>query len=344
MFIGESGIGKTFSLYLYTYILRLNPFNLVISIFEMNEFLENPVLYLQKEIAYSLYYACMNNSEIDFKELTDCLKMDISYDDLLENLNTLVSKIFEVYDNELNLYVIIDDTEFKSTEKMWDKFTGLKDDIVVFYYTSIDKRQKFWKHFEDKTVEFKKLDNRILTKYIKKEVSLSDKNCEELIKICENDYSRILLEIEKIKNYTGLSPNDALEVLLKDGTIYRPSYDALFDFTAAVLERNPAKAYNLLEHSKNVGEPSLTLISVLYNNIKTLLQIQSAKDYKKLGLNGWVVKNTIQYRDNYSNGELVRAMKLLRKCEIGIKMQKLKEKYIIIVEIKLLQILLKKLL
>ena len=122
MFIGESGIGKTYSLYLYTYILRLNPFNLVISIFEINEFMENPVLYLQKEIAYSLYYACVNNSEIDFKDLTDCLKMDMNYDDLMENLNSLVSKLFEAYDNELNLYVIIDGLEkAENSEKIKEK-------------------------------------------------------------------------------------------------------------------------------------------------------------------------------------------------------------------------------
>ena len=83
MFVGEGGIGKTYSLYLYTYILRLNPFNLVISIFEIKEFIENPVLYLQKEIAFSLYYVCANNSEIDFKELLDCLKIGIKYEDFL---------------------------------------------------------------------------------------------------------------------------------------------------------------------------------------------------------------------------------------------------------------------
>jgi len=116
MFVGESGIGKTLALYLYTYILRLNPFNLVISIFEIEEFLEDPCLYLQKEIAYSLYYVCANNSEIDFKDLTDCLIIDkenkkMNYDILLEKLKYLMSIIFEAYDNKLSLYVIIDGFE-----------------------------------------------------------------------------------------------------------------------------------------------------------------------------------------------------------------------------------------
>ena len=133
MFVGESGIGKTYSLYLYTYILRLNPFNLVISIFEIKEFIENPVLYLQKEIAFSLYYVCANNSEIDFKELLDCLKIGIKYEDLMEMLNSLMSKIFEAYNNELNLYVIIDGLE-KAENSEKNKGKKLIDDLITSLY------------------------------------------------------------------------------------------------------------------------------------------------------------------------------------------------------------------
>ena len=144
MFVGESGIGKTFSLYLYTYILRLNPFNLVISIFEINEFIENPVLYLQKEIAFSLYYACKNNSEIDFKDLIDCLVIDekMNYDSLMESLNTLMSKMFEAYNNKLSLYVIIDglekaeNSEKNNAKELIDKLiTSLYNVSITFFGT-----------------------------------------------------------------------------------------------------------------------------------------------------------------------------------------------------------------
>ena len=144
MFVGESGIGKTFSLYLYTYILRLNPFNLVISIFEINEFIENPVLYLQKEIAFSLYYACKNNSEIDFKDLIDCLVIDekMNYDSLMESLNALMSKMFEAYNNKLSLYVIIDglekaeNSEKNNAKELIDKLiTSLYNVSITFFGT-----------------------------------------------------------------------------------------------------------------------------------------------------------------------------------------------------------------
>ena len=223
---------------------------------------------------------------------------------------------------EHHLYVIMDDREFMTNEKMWSKFTGLKDDVVVFYYTTTDKRLKFWKNFKDKAVEFSKLDTRILTKYIQKEAPLSDESCEKLIELCENDYGRILLEIDKVRSYSkaeAVNPDWALDKLIEQGVIYRAPKDAIFDFVAAFLERKPSKAYDLLQQSKAVGEANMVLLSVLYNDIKQLLQVQSAKDYKALGFNGFVLKNILPYRNNYSNGELVKAMKLIRECEKGIK-------------------------
>ena len=143
MFVGESGIGKTSSLYLYTYILRLNPFNLVISIFEINEFIDNPVLYLQKEIAFSLYYACKNNSEIEFKDLIELIiDKKMNYDLLLDNLNSLMSKIFEAYNNKLSLYVIIDglekaeNSEKNNGKELIDKLiTSLYNVSITFFGT-----------------------------------------------------------------------------------------------------------------------------------------------------------------------------------------------------------------
>lgn len=100
-----------------------------------------------------------------------------------------------------HLYVIMDDKEYLTNEKIRQKFKGLKDDIVVFYYSTTDKRLKFWKENKDTAVEFTRLNDQVLTKYIQKEIDLSDKNCQRLITICGGDYSRILLEIAKIKSY-----------------------------------------------------------------------------------------------------------------------------------------------
>ena len=222
-----------------------------------------------------------------------------------------------------HLYVIMDDKEYLTNERMWEKFTGLKDDVVVFYYTTVDKRLKFWKNNKDRAVEFGRLDDAVLIKYIKKECPDMPENlCSRLIDACDSDYGRILSELDKVRHYSNheaVRADYVLEKFLDNGTIYRNPKDAIFDFVAAVLERHPTKAYDLLQQSKAVGEANMVLISVLYNNFKTLLQVQSGKSWKELGLNGFAVKNVAPFKNNYSNSEIVHAMKVIREIEKGIK-------------------------
>lgn len=247
--------------------------------------------------------------------------MKLSYVDSLMDLVTGVKTKSLV--PERHLYVVLDDKDYLTDEKMQAKFKGLKDDVVVLYYTSADKRLKFWKNNKDRAVEFGRLEDRILIKYIKNDAPmLSDEQCMTLIDACEGDYGRILLELDKVRCYSraeAITGQGALDSLLEQKQIYFQPKDAIFDFVAAVLERSPYKAYRLLQDCKAVGESNLALVSVLYNNFKTLLQVQSGKDWKALGLNGFAVKNVAPFKNNYSNGEIVKAMKLLREIEVGIK-------------------------
>ena len=222
------------------------------------------------------------------------------------------------------LYMIRDDKEFMQSDKLWDKYNeNINGNIVIFYYTSIDKRTKFSKHFADEIIIFEPLDRTALKRHIQKECNLSDANCEKLIDACEQSYGRILLELDKLKRYEK-GDNKAFEYLLDTGAIHQPPHDAIFDFVAQVMNRKPRKALDLLEESYAIGEPSIVLISVLYNNIKQLLQVQSCeKENLKIGdttgLNGFQIRTVKPYVGKYSNGELVRFMRYLRRAEKGIK-------------------------
>lgn len=269
-------------------------------------------------IFYGTEHAVM---KIYLKMMAEKGDLELTYVDSLMDLMTGVRT--KALIPVRHLYVIMDDKEYLTTESMWEKFTGLKDDVVVFYYTNADKRLKFWKNNKDRAVEFGRLEDRILIKYIKQTAPmLSDAQCNILIDACDGDYGRILLELDKVRMYSTsekITGTGAFDSLIEQRAIYYQPKDAIFDFVAAVLERRPAKAYDLLQQSKAVGEANLVLLSVLYNNFKTLLQVQSSKNWKALGLNGFAVKNVINYKNNYSNAELVKAIKLIREIEKGIK-------------------------
>ena len=256
-----------------------------------------------------------------------------------------ISKVYMKLKNKSFLskacvYVARDDKEFMESDKLQSEIANvLGDNIYILILTNVDKRTKIYKKYQNNMVEFEYFDDKVLTKYIKKEIDLSDANCKKLIDICESDYGRILLEIDKIKRYALLmypevghedengDYNRSLDDLIKDGTIYNPPYDAIFDFVNAVMQRS-SKCWNLLNQSYAVGEANMVLLSVLYNNFKQVLQVQSCKSKdisKSTGLTGWQIKCAKEHLNKYSNRELISAMKLLQEIESGIKVGKIED-------------------
>ena len=231
------------------------------------------------------------------------------------------------------IYIVRDDKELMQNEKLQQSIESvLADNMLIHLLTTVDKRTKFYKQYKDTIVEFEQLTDAILKKYIKKEISLSDKNCQILIDICEHDYGRILLEIDKIKQMCRVqydcTDDEVVEHLLKDGTIYQPPYDAIFDLVAAILDRKVNKAFDLLQQSYAVGEATMVMLSVLYNNAKAVLQVQTYKGdnlSKGTGLTGWQIKNAKAHVRKYSDKELVHMLQMIQKVESGIKTGQIEE-------------------
>lgn len=233
------------------------------------------------------------------------------------------------------LFVVRDDTELLLNDKITSQsiLSALQSNLFIHILTTTDKRKKYYKDNQDRIVDFEPLSDSALKKYIKREVNLSDDNCQRLIEICEHDYGRILLEIDKIQAYAytryteynggiGNDYNSAFQDLLKDGIIYQPPYDAIFDLVDAILDRKVNKAFDLLQQSYAVGEATMVMLSVLYNNAKAVLQVQSyngSNVSKGTGLTGWQIKNAKKHVGKYRDSELVRMMRIIQQTESGIK-------------------------
>lgn len=238
--------------------------------------------------------------------------------------------------NKSACYVVRDDKELLSNEKLQSQIDSglLADNTLIHLLTSVDKRTKYYKQYKDIIIEFEPLNDAILKKYIKKEISLSDKNCERLIDICEHDYGRILLEVDKIKRFDHemtIGKDNAFEELLRTGTIYQPPYDAIFDLVDAILDRKVNRSFDLLQQSYAVGEATLVMLSVLYNNAKAVLQVQTytgSKIVDGTGLTSWQVKCANKHIGKYSSDELVQMLKLIMKCEQGIKNGRIEEAFV----------------
>ena len=227
------------------------------------------------------------------------------------------------------VYVVRDDKDLLQNEKLNEKLNSeienLNGNVIINLITTVDKRTKWYKSNSAKIVLFERLSDEVLIKYIQREITLNKRNCERLIAICENDYSRILLEIDKIKSFINFLPesdcNKVFESFVADGVIHTPPKDAIFDLVDAILKRQIDRVYDLLEQCYAVGEANMVILSVLYNNAKQVLQVQACESSdiaKSTGLTSWQVKCAKDKCGFYSIGELVDILRLIQKIQKGI--------------------------
>lgn len=230
-------------------------------------------------------------------------------------------------------YVVRDDKEFMQTEKLQEQIDKgvLKQNSYILQLSNVDKRTKFYNRYKDKIVEFDALPVEQLKKQIANKVQLTDHNANRLIDICEQNYGRLLLEVDKIARWAEIKEighDEALRQLLADGTIYQPAYDAIFDLVDSILLRKNKLAFNLLEQCYTVGEATMVMLSVLYTNAKAVLQVQNcgAGDIaKSTGLTGWQINNAKAKVGKWSNRELVNIMATVQQLESGIKKGEVEE-------------------
>lgn len=247
----------------------------------------------------------------------------------IDSISDVYSKLgSKSFINKTYVYVMRDDKELVQNEKLQSRLESIiGQNILILLLTSPDKRTKFYKTYKDVICDFEPLKPAVLAKYIDKEISLSNENTDKLMQICEYDYGRCLLEIDKIKQYRlgygekEIFDNDAFMMLLKEGTIYQPPKDAIFDFIDAVLDRKVNLAYKLYHECLGVGEAVMVMLTVLYNNAKALLQVQSCKSAdigKSTGLTSFQIFGAKKHLNTYKDGELVYIMRLCQRCQQGI--------------------------
>lgn len=236
-------------------------------------------------------------------------------------------------------FVVRDDKEFLKQDKIWNTVFSLANkssDFLILIYSSMDKRSKFYKHNTDMLTEFEKLTPDMLAKYINKELpGIQKRDAVQLAEMCECNYSRILLECDKIRQYVAaqkrkvpfavdINYGAALKTLVEQGVIFQPIGDITFKFTDAILTRNYKDASRYLREARQKQEPEIMVLSILYNGFKQILMVQGlgrnqSEPVKRTGLTPWQVKMAKEKQGHYSISELIEALKIVRFVEKGIK-------------------------
>ena len=229
------------------------------------------------------------------------------------------------------LYIVTEDIAFTKLEDNWESAkNAINKDYVILRYNSLDKRSAFVRKNQQNIVEFSHLSDDVLQQYIQRDLpDLSDENVSKLISYCNNDYGRILLEVDKIKQYssvrTDLTIDSCFAQLDKQGLFHKEIGDITFELTDAVLGGYPEKAIQKLDEAKRKGEPAMMISSILYNGFRNLLAYQGLGKNKqgameRTGMTKGELWGCTKNVGGYSIEEVKRNMLFCQKVESGIKM------------------------
>ena len=244
-----------------------------------------------------------------------------------DSLSSIIAglKTNSLIDKSKSLYVIRDDKTVSNTESIWEPLlsgTVQRGNSIILVYNSIDKRSKFYKEMSKVITNFEPLSDNILLRYIAKEVTLSNDRALYLIQICKNNYNKLKLEMDKIKNLSNhlyIDNNKAFDMCVDGNAFYIPPDGDIFELLNAILARDINSTYKHFEKFKQRGESPLAILSLLHTNLKALLQIQCAEGLNNIGtvtgLNGFQINNLSKFKGKYTNTELIRMIRIVNYCD-----------------------------
>ncbi len=233
-------------------------------------------------------------------------------------------------------YIVPDDLSYLKAETVWDKikedFKKNKDYLILRYHT-LDKRDKFSHNNKENLTEFAHLSEEVLQQYIYRDLpDLNEKNALSLIKYCNHDYGRILMEIDKIKQWKEYNTDDegtpktdsVFKLLDKQGLFHKEIGDITFELTDAVLGGYTDQAIVKLNEAKRKNEPAMMIASILYNGFRNLLAYQGLGKNKqgameRTGMTKGELYGCTKNIGGYSLLEVKRNMLFCQQVESGIK-------------------------
>lgn len=254
----------------------------------------------------------------------------------VDSLISISSKLTNrTLDNSSFIYIISDDKDITTNESLITKMKTSKfygDNYLILLFNNLDKRNKFYKQNIENIVEFEKLGEEVLKKYILKEIPLNNFNCKTLLEATSYNYMRILLELDKVKiimNKLNLQPDEAFKYCLDNKVLYRELNQDVFDFINSVALRDSKNSLRKNNILHELEEPPIKIISLLYTLFRNMFIVMSAGDgqgiCERTGLTAWQIKNVRENIGRYSIDECRDIMKFIMTVEQDFKIGKIEQ-------------------
>ena len=216
--------------------------------------------------------------------------------------------------SENKVYAVRDDKEFLANDSRWKRLEDIRYGTLILMYTKIDGRSKFLKQFESNVITFDRMTPPQLLNHFSKSVNFPTKLLEQIIELCDRDYSRIANELDKL-NRVSLPTEKAVNEI-----VHRDVEFQVFEAVDSVIRYEPIRAFEYLEILLATQDNVLGFLTLLYNQFSAAARILGSSDAKESTIN---VKqftiNKIKSNFNYSLDSAFKGMTIIGDIIEGIK-------------------------
>lgn len=212
------------------------------------------------------------------------------------------------------VFVVRDDKDFLANESRWRTLNEIKYGTLVLLYTKIDSRSKFLKQFTDHVVQFDRMTVPQLMKHFSKRFSVKPNLLEQVVELCDRDYSRIENELDKISR-VNLPTEEAV-----DSLVHRKLEFEVFKAVDSVIRYEPQRAFEYMQVLLNTQENVLGFLTLLYNHFAAAARILGTDGAKESTVNiKQFMINKIKGNFNYSLDSAFEGMTIIGDTVEGIK-------------------------
>lgn len=154
------------------------------------------------------------------------------------------------------LYVAPNDIDFAKlkVKNINNLITNLTNDCIILDYEEELPTTTLFKEFSDNITYFPEVENNIAYQFVDSELKLNMESKEELARNCCNNYSKILLESDKIRCYAS-----------EKGISHQAAYDDLYAQNQLLYEYPEFHSYELMN---DVLKGNFQMLSFWYNLVK----------------------------------------------------------------------------
>jgi len=204
--------------------------------------------------------------------------------------------------------------------------------VLIVEAEKLDERKKVVKRLKEHAIvlEAKKPSQTELMRYVNDELNASQQKMERatverLLFLCQDDWGKLVRELEKLQLYAGHGATIPLEIV--NDLVPRTLEDNVFQLSELLVKRQADAALRLVRDLEKQGQELLGLLGLLarqYRNMYLSKQL-TERGYgerqiaSKIGAHPYTVKLATQASRQFSEAQLANALTLIADTDEAIK-------------------------